>query len=590
MTAISSSSCGRVVGADLGAEPVLERRDDPAAVGVVLGVRAGHDEHVERQPQDVAADLDVALLHHVEHRDLDALGEVGQLVDRDDAAVAARDQPEVDRLRVAERAALGHLHRVHVADQVGDAGVRRGQLLGVPLVAVPPLDRQVVAELGGPALRLVGDRLERVLAELGAGDDRRPLVEQADQRAQQPGLALAALAEQHDVVAGDQRPLELRDDGVLEAVQPRPRVAALAQRGEQVVADLGAQGAGHVAGGAELADGADGGCSGGSRSHSSTLPSAPTTGQCLRFAARSRRQLASRTRWPRLRRARPGAAPARPRRRWRRSPALFSRDWVTQVGEEVVEPDVEREVQLAHAHALRREPRRRRAPCAATAQRLVERGAVGRSTSAQLVALDLAGAAGRRRARCRTCPSRVALLQLGRAVAVEVAERDVQPRQRLADLWSARSGAPRSVLVGHGAEPRLSRVLVEAVPAGPATRYDACCGRLHRGAAEAETAEELMRSRYAAYAVGDLDYVWRTWHPRTRPRRSSPIRRSTWTGPAASSTASRRPRSCEVEFEASYDAVASTGVTPASGARSSAAAAAGSTSTATSASAGRRRC
>jgi SEC-C motif-containing protein len=26
-----------------------------------------------------------------------------------------------------------------------------------------------------------------------------------------------------------------------------------------------------------------------------------------------------------------------------------------------------------------------------------------------------------------------------------------------------------------------------------------------------------MRSRYAAYAVGDLDHVFRTWHPRTRP-------------------------------------------------------------------------
>ena len=80
---------GRVVGADLGAEAVLERGDDPAAVGVVLGVGAGHHEHVERQPQHVAADLDVALLHHVEHRDLDPLGEVGQLVDRDDAAVAS---------------------------------------------------------------------------------------------------------------------------------------------------------------------------------------------------------------------------------------------------------------------------------------------------------------------------------------------------------------------------------------------------------------------------------------------------------------------------------------------------------------------
>lgn len=26
-----------------------------------------------------------------------------------------------------------------------------------------------------------------------------------------------------------------------------------------------------------------------------------------------------------------------------------------------------------------------------------------------------------------------------------------------------------------------------------------------------------MRSRYAAYALGDAGYVFRTWHPRTRP-------------------------------------------------------------------------
>lgn len=26
-----------------------------------------------------------------------------------------------------------------------------------------------------------------------------------------------------------------------------------------------------------------------------------------------------------------------------------------------------------------------------------------------------------------------------------------------------------------------------------------------------------MRSRYSAYAHGDADYLFRTWHPRTRP-------------------------------------------------------------------------
>lgn len=28
-----------------------------------------------------------------------------------------------------------------------------------------------------------------------------------------------------------------------------------------------------------------------------------------------------------------------------------------------------------------------------------------------------------------------------------------------------------------------------------------------------------MRSRFSAYALGKPDYVWRTWHPRTRPTR-----------------------------------------------------------------------
>lgn len=46
--------------------------------------------------------------------------------------------------------------------------------------------------------------------------------------------------------------------------------------------------------------------------------------------------------------------------------------------------------------------------------------------------------------------------------------------------------------------------------------YAACCGRFHEGALPG-TAEQLMRSRYSAYALGLMDYVHRTWHPRTRP-------------------------------------------------------------------------
>jgi SEC-C motif domain protein len=37
-----------------------------------------------------------------------------------------------------------------------------------------------------------------------------------------------------------------------------------------------------------------------------------------------------------------------------------------------------------------------------------------------------------------------------------------------------------------------------------------------------------MRSRYSAYAIGHLDYVFRTWHPRTRPADISPASGVTW--------------------------------------------------------------
>lgn len=47
--------------------------------------------------------------------------------------------------------------------------------------------------------------------------------------------------------------------------------------------------------------------------------------------------------------------------------------------------------------------------------------------------------------------------------------------------------------------------------------YAQCCGRLHGGTAQAETAEQLMRSRYSAFAVGETDYLLKSWHPATRP-------------------------------------------------------------------------
>jgi SEC-C motif domain protein len=43
-------------------------------------------------------------------------------------------------------------------------------------------------------------------------------------------------------------------------------------------------------------------------------------------------------------------------------------------------------------------------------------------------------------------------------------------------------------------------------PCGSTLDLSACCGRFHAGE-PAPTAEALMRSRYAAYALGRLDYI-----------------------------------------------------------------------------------
>ncbi|GAA1329411.1 hypothetical protein GCM10009610_66690 [Pseudonocardia xinjiangensis] len=77
-----------------------------------------------------------------------------------------------------------------------------------------------------------------MLAELGALDDGGPLVEQVDDRAQEAGLALTALAQQHDVVTCEEGTFQLREHGGLEPDDPGPCVAPLAERGEEVLADL----------------------------------------------------------------------------------------------------------------------------------------------------------------------------------------------------------------------------------------------------------------------------------------------------------------------------------------------------------------
>lgn len=47
--------------------------------------------------------------------------------------------------------------------------------------------------------------------------------------------------------------------------------------------------------------------------------------------------------------------------------------------------------------------------------------------------------------------------------------------------------------------------------------YKSCCSELHSGRVLAQTALQLMRSRYSAFALGNAEYLVKSWHPDTRP-------------------------------------------------------------------------
>ena len=137
---------GRIVRADLRADAIFQRRDDLAARRVVL--RIGREDHqqVERQADGIALNLDVAFLKDVEQADLNLAGEIGQLVDAEDAAVGARQQTVVNRELVGElQPAARRLDRIDVAEHVGNRHVRRGELLDIARLARQPRDVGVVA-------------------------------------------------------------------------------------------------------------------------------------------------------------------------------------------------------------------------------------------------------------------------------------------------------------------------------------------------------------------------------------------------------------------------------------------------------------
>jgi SEC-C motif-containing protein len=99
-------------------------------------------------------------------------------------------------------------------------------------------------------------------------------------------------------------------------------------------------------------------------------------------------------------------------------------------------------------------------------------------------------------------------------------------------------------------------------PCGSPASLARCCGRFHAGTATAATAEELMRSRYAAFATGDEAYLLRSWHPDTRPPVVASPGDVRWTGLRILATEAGRPgdHTGQVEFEARFVAAGRPGV------------------------------
>ncbi len=231
-----------VVGADLGADAIFQRSDDLAAGGVVLGVGGEDDGDVELEADGVALNLDVAFLHDVEERDLDLAGEVGNLVDGEDAAVGAGKEAVVHGELGAELLAGARgLDGVDVADEVGYGDVRGGELFNVAILGGHPGDGGVVAAFGDEIAGELGKRGVGVVAELGAGDVGHCGIEQGGEGAEDARFGLAAEAEQDEVVAGKHGVDDLGDDGVVVADDAGKEALVGLRRGAQASDEVVAQ-------------------------------------------------------------------------------------------------------------------------------------------------------------------------------------------------------------------------------------------------------------------------------------------------------------------------------------------------------------
>ena len=94
-------------------------------------------------------------------------------------------------------------------------------------------------------------------------------------------------------------------------------------------------------------------------------------------------------------------------------------------------------------------------------------------------------------------------------------------------------------------------------PCSSGARFADCCEPIINGERESQTAEELMRARYSAFATGAIDFIVASTHSRTRPEIEIQYIRewsqtSTWRGLQIFDTKLVDDNKAYVSFEAQY--------------------------------------
>ncbi len=164
----------------------------------------------------ITLDLNVTFLHDVEQADLNLPRKIGQFVDREDAAIRARNQAVVHGQFVGDiLSAPRGFDRIDIADHVRDRHIRRRQFLDIARFGRKVSDRRGVALLFDQHLAAAADGRVGVVVNFASGHVRHPRIEQRGEHPDQPGLGLSAQSKKNEVMPGKNRVYDLWNNAVL---------------------------------------------------------------------------------------------------------------------------------------------------------------------------------------------------------------------------------------------------------------------------------------------------------------------------------------------------------------------------------------